>query len=496
MAAGVFEGAISVPGEARVLRSGAVGIWDSTVIAISSTAPAYSLAASMAAMVIAVGFTSPLVVALAFLPVMGIAVAFLYLNRVRQDCGTTFLWVGEALHPAAGFISGWASLSAGVLFMVSASSLAGSYSLNLLGQLGWIAAARVQDQTLVAVVGSLWFALVTFMVVYGITAAARFQRVLLALEYVIVLVFALIGLGKAYSHQPLRGSRHIDAPWFSPTHIGGLSSFAAGAVIAVFFFWGWDTAANINEESANAAQNPGRAGVYSMFALLGIFIVGVLALQTVLSQASIGGSGDVLAVFAATIVPKPWNYLMTLAVLSSTVATLQTTLLPASRVTLSMARERVFPGVFARIDPRFRTPMFGTLLVATLSFAGLAAGVKASSVQIFLTNSVNQVGVLVSLYYGLTGIACTWYFRRILFRNLKTFLLAGLFSGGGGLFMLGLSTWNVINTIQSSGSGWDTEKPVLYSLALGIPALAVAWYRNPQFFRRPVSAYDPASELV
>lgn len=333
VAAGIFEGGISVLGEARLLRSGAVGIWDSTVIAISSTAPAYSLAASMAAMVIAVGFTSPLVVALAFLPVMGIAVAFLYMNRVRQDCGTTFLWVGEALHPAAGFISGWASLAAGVLFMVSASSLAGSYSLNLLGQLGWIAAARMQDQTLVAVIGSLWFALVTFMVVYGITAAARFQRVLLALEYVIVLVFALIGLGKAYSHQPLRGSRHIDASWFSSTHIGGLSSFAAGAVIAVFFFWGWDTAANINEESENAAQNPGRAGVYSMFALL-------------------------------------------------------------------------------------------------------------------------------------------------------------------GLFMLGLSTWNVINTIQSSGSGWDTEKPVLYSLALGIPALAFAWYRNPQFFRRPVSAYDPASELV
>ena len=177
MAAGAIRGSLNVQESQPALRSGAVNILDSTVIAVSSTAPAYSLAASMAGMVAAVGFTSPLVVLLAFLPVLGIAIAFLYLNRVNPNCGASFTWISGAIHPAVGFISAWASLMAGLLFMVSASSLAGTYTTNLLNQLGMLSEARVADQILIAAIGACWFALVTFMVVYGIQAAARFQWV-------------------------------------------------------------------------------------------------------------------------------------------------------------------------------------------------------------------------------------------------------------------------------------------------------------------------------
>lgn len=489
VAAGVLGGSLIVPEREVTLKKGAVGIVDSTVIAISSTAPAYSLAASMVAMVAAVGFTSPLVVTIAFVPVLGIAVAYMLLNRANPTCGASFTWVAEDLHPVAGFLSGWAQQAANVLFMVSASSLAGGYSLNMLGQLGWKAAQdHLNDQLWVAAAGSLWFALVTFMVVYGITAAARFQRLLLALEYVIVVAFALYAILKAYSAAPIKGSRHVSLDWFNPTHIGGLSAFAAGALVAVFFYWGWDTAANINEEADNSAETPGRAGVYSMFALLLIFLLGVCALQVTMSAGVIANSPDTLAAFGAILFPNSAvRYLMTLAVLSSTVATLQTTLLPASRVGLAMARERVFPQVFARIHPRFLTPWIGTLILAGLAFLGIAASVKSPSVGTFLTNSVNQVGVMIALYYGLTGLTCTWYFRHVLFRSLKTFVLAGIFAFGGGVFMLFMGGYSVVTTVQNSG--WGTEAPVLASLALGIPALAAAWINNPEFFRRPTRAY-------
>jgi hypothetical protein len=91
--AALRQGAARTDRRPATLKSGAIGVWDSTVIAISSTAPAYSLAASMAAMVAVVGLTSPLVVALAFVPVLGVAVAYAYMNRVNPNCGTSFNWV-------------------------------------------------------------------------------------------------------------------------------------------------------------------------------------------------------------------------------------------------------------------------------------------------------------------------------------------------------------------------------------------------------------------
>ena len=484
-----LAGARPEPKQPATLRKGAIGLWDSTIIAISSTAPAYSLAASMAAMVLAVGLTSPLVVAIAFVPVMGIAIAFSYLNRANPNCGTSFSWVSEALGPDIGFMAGWASLAACVVFMVSASSLAGSYTLNLLGQLGVTSAGLANEQPAVVLAGSLWFAFVTFMVVYGIAAAARFQRFLLAIEYFIVTGFSCYALVRAYGSDPVPGSRRLALSWFFPSHIGGVSAFIGGALVAVFFYWGWDTAANINEETENATENPGKAGILSMFALLLIFLLGVTALQVTLSQDAIkNNADDSLAIFAKALFPRPWNYLMTLAILSSSVATLQTTLLPSARVTLSMSRERVLPAVLAVISPRFRTPWIATLFLAGLSFAGLAAGIQAASVNTFLTNSVGQVGVLVSVYYGLTGIACTVLFRSALLKSIRTFMLAGVMATGGGLFMLfmgGYSVWDTVST-----SGWGTEAPVLVSLALGIPFLLLARRLNPAHFRRSRAGHD------
>ncbi len=47
----------------------------------------------------------------------------------------------------------------------------------------------------------------------------------------------------------------------------------------MFFFWGWDTAVNLNEESKNSSKIPGQAGVISMFLLLIIFVMNIVAVQ-------------------------------------------------------------------------------------------------------------------------------------------------------------------------------------------------------------------------
>ena len=70
--------------------------------------------------------------------------------------------------------------------------------------------------------------------------------------------------------------------WLNPFTIGGIAALSAGLVLGVFFFWGWDTATNLNEESKNATKTPGHAGIIAMFLLLLVFAINIIAAQMLL----------------------------------------------------------------------------------------------------------------------------------------------------------------------------------------------------------------------
>ncbi|MGZ4383652.1 MAG: amino acid transporter, partial [Gaiellaceae bacterium] len=71
------------------LKTNALGFVSSVVIGVASTAPGYSLAASLGLVVVAVGFASPAVMWVSFIPMLLVATSYYYLNRVDPDCGTT-----------------------------------------------------------------------------------------------------------------------------------------------------------------------------------------------------------------------------------------------------------------------------------------------------------------------------------------------------------------------------------------------------------------------
>ena len=87
------------------LRAGALGLVSSVVIAVSSTAPAYSMAATLGLIVAIVGVHSPGTLVVSFLPMLCIAYAFRELNKADPDCGITFTWARE--HSGRG-PGGWA----------------------------------------------------------------------------------------------------------------------------------------------------------------------------------------------------------------------------------------------------------------------------------------------------------------------------------------------------------------------------------------------------
>src|SRR3954453_8752303 len=92
----------------RGLRQGALGGFDSVVMAVAGSAPAYSIAATTAVLVGSVGLASPAALLYCGIPMLGIPLAFSYLGRIDVNAGASYSWVGRTLRPFLGFVSGWA----------------------------------------------------------------------------------------------------------------------------------------------------------------------------------------------------------------------------------------------------------------------------------------------------------------------------------------------------------------------------------------------------
>jgi len=201
---------------------------------------------------------------------------------------------------------------------------------------------------------------------------------------------------------------------------------------------------------------------------------------------------DVLYFFANQISGTPLAYFMVLAVLSSTVATTQTTLLPSSRLTYSMSRDGVFPKAFGTIHRSWKTPWVGTIISSGLAIVVIILATSVDTVNTVFGNLILDIGVLVALYYGITGIACTWAFRKVLLTSVTRFIFAGVLPFLGGLFLLGVAYVVIAPTTLPLGQSadWGTSLPIVITIALGIPLLLIAMATaRSDFFREKTVSY-------
>src|SRR6516162_2479018 len=234
------------------LRAGALGLISSVVIAVSSTAPAYSMAATLGLIVAVVGVHSPGTLIASFLPMLCIAYAFRELNKVDPDCGTTFTWTARAFGPRAGWMGGWGLIAADVIVMASLAQIAGRYFMQLVGLQG-------AGTVWVTVAGVAFIALLTGVCYRGIEVSARLQQALLIIEVGALAVFAVVALVKAGTGHALPGAAHPTAAWLSPW-TGSFGSLSNSFLLAVFIYWGWDCCLSVNEETKDSARPGPRRG--------------------------------------------------------------------------------------------------------------------------------------------------------------------------------------------------------------------------------------------
>jgi amino acid transporter len=497
---GVVEVGASTSGRPGVVDKGlkkdALGFVSSCVIGVASTAPGYSLAASLGFVVAVagVGLQAPAVMLLAFVPMLLIASAYYYLNRADPDCGTTFSWATRALGPSVGWLGGWAIVVADVIVMANLAQIAGLYSFLLVG---WQSAA---DSTFaVTLVGVVWIAIMTAICVIGIELSARTQVGLLSAEIITLVLFSIVALVKVASGDA--GPHAVDPSltWLNPLQIDSFSALISGVLIAVFIYWGWDSTVTVNEESRDATEGPGKAALLATVILLAIYVVVSYAAQAYDgTQTLIDNQDDVLSVLGTQVFGSPLDKILIIAVLTSAAASTQTTILPTARTSLSMARAGAMPEALGRIHPRFLTPDFSTILMGTLSIVWYV-GLTIISENI-LFDSIAALGLMIAFYYGMTGFACTVYYRRRLTESVKSFLLIGVGPTLGGLMLTAIffkSCYDLSKPENSeSGDSWFGLGPPLVIgvgfLLLGVVLMLVWRAGHKEFFqRRPEVAGDP-----
>ncbi|HEY0559771.1 MAG TPA: APC family permease [Frankiaceae bacterium] len=493
----------------KQLRPGALGLAASTVIGVASTAPAYSLAATIGGVVAAVGLHAPAIMLVAFLPMLAIAVAYRELNATDPDCGTTFTWAARAFGPRTGWLGGWGVIASDVLVMANLAAISGQYGFQLIGARGL---AGSTGWTSLA--GVAWIVAMAVVCYRGIEISTRVQYVLLLIEVVMLALFSVVALVRVATGHGGAGSIHPQWSWLAPWGHGvGLSGFTTAVLLATFIYWGWDTAVSVNEETRDSTRTPGRAAVLSTLLLVLTFTVVTVAAQ---AFAGVGTTGDGLAnpghaddvlsslgaaVFGGGATGAVLTKLLVAMVLSSAAASTLTTIMPTARTTLAMASYRALPRPFARVHPRFQTPGVSTFAFAVASVA-CYVGFTAWSSDV-LADSVSATALLIAFYYGLTGFACAWHYRAALRRSPRALLLQGVVPALGGLALLFAFVQSVIDGVGTGDNGSSSRVfgvggivvVGVGSLLLGGLLMLLWQWRAPEFFRGRTFAPVDATEL-
>lgn len=462
---------ITPPVQKHSLRANGVSAAGSIVMAVAGSAPAYSIAATTATLVAVAGLGSPAALLWCGLPMLGIAWAFAYLGRADVNAGAAYSWVGRALHPVLGFFSGWALVVSATIFMVAGALPAGVATVSL------FAPDAVNNTALVTAVGAAWFLVMAFCVLVGVKLTARAQWIMTSIEVGILVVFALLAIISAASNKP--GGTPFSWDWFSLSNFSGTGSFIAAALIAAFFFWGWDVSSNLSEETENGKKSSGTGGIVGVvivFALLEIFVI---AIQVVLPAKVIqDNSGNVLGVLGDAIWPGIGGKILILAVMLSTIATLETTLIQVTRTLFAMGRDNTIPRSFGRTHKKWQTPAVATLVVTGVAVVLFIGSNFFGSVGDILTAAVSSIGLQIAFYYALAGIAVVVAYRKIIFISVKNFIFIGLWPALGAAFMI----WVFIASIPAS----TTVVLVIGigSLAIGIVPVVVYWRKGAGYFRR------------
>jgi amino acid transporter len=465
-------GSSQVPAIPARLEPDAIGVAQDTVIGLANVGPALSVGLVLAGLAAAAAYGSVPVIILCMVPMLVIANAYRRLNLWSANCGASFEWVGRAINPYLGFLTGWIMIAANLLGTIAATVVLAPSVLAVFGNSATSKWPNIFIATAVLVV-------MLVIAVVGIRPTARVQVGMASVEYAILIGFSIWGLVAVLGHH--HGTFAISSGWFSLTGIGGKGDLAAGLLLGVFLFAGWDATVYVNEEVKHRRINPGRAAIFAVAILGLIYILAQLGLQGVVSPAKLqANSSSALVFIAQALGGGGWAKVMAFCLALSVSASVGIGIVSLARISYGMATRRVLPAIMGNVSSRFSTPAIASVVMGVLLIAITWVYLLSTSVANLFTTLISVDGLLYAGFYILTAFAVIAYYWKRVISNAWDAVLVGILPVAAAGFLI----WIIVKTVATlPGSGnWS----LIGILAAGIIVMVIVRFTlRSSFFQTP-----------
>ena len=491
------------------LPSGTVGVLGALVIGISTCAPAYTLTAAVGPAASEVGYQTPAIFLMGFIPMLLVALGYRALNSAMPDSGTSFTWATRAFGPWIGWMAGWGLIAATVLVLSNLAGIAVEFLFQSISiMVDDPAIADIAGNKLINILVCLGFmALATFISYRGMTSTKIFQYITVVFQMAVMIWFVIAMFIGASDPSNAEG-RMPELSWFNPLEVSSFSAFAAGIAVSIFVYWGWDTVLTMGEETKPAK---GRLSTESKAAMILVAILVVLYVGTATATVAYAGLGDgptglgnseiVENVFAALAHPVmgPAAILLSLAILVSAMASINSTAISPARTLLAMSHYGALPPAIKKVHPVYKSPHVALLLSSVV--ASVFYAVMRFISEDVLWDTITALGMMVCFYYGITALASPWYFRRsAVAEGVGSIFSKLILPGIGGVLLLIVFVKTTIDAMDpAAGSGSNILGVGLVGiigvvvLGLGVVLMFVQARRSPEFFRGERLARTDAS---
>jgi amino acid transporter len=328
------------------------------------------------------GVATPVAIVIASVGMFGAGwVIAQYAKRIHL-CGSLYEYISDAFGPRVGAVAGWLYFGA-MLVLASATFLV----LGGLTQEFLLAAFSVDVSWWVLALG--FVAIVTTIVIVGVHISVRAQLALVLVSLVIVAAFSIYIIAKGG-----QGGNSLSTAPLNPFSVSGLD-LLYGVLYGINMFIGFESAANLAEETDDPKRHVPRAVMWSLG------IVGAYYLLTAYAQAvgfGLDGEAWKNSIFPLQALASGdefgstgfGNFVAVIIILDIAAVAIGVGV-AASRGIMSMARARRLPAALATIHPRFHTPVVAAALIGVVAVASILMVVLGDGV---FSRATGEPGVL------------------------------------------------------------------------------------------------------
>jgi len=287
------------------------------------------------------------------------AVSYGQMARAYPSAGSAYTYVGREIHPALGYVTGWAMVMDYILNPLICTVICSKLTQNILpGAPYWALAIGFAG-------------LFTALNLRAIQTSARINEALAAGMMIVVVIFF------AFAIRSLRGF-HQYGPGFFTRPFYDPQTFSFGGVfrgtsIAVLTYIGFDAISTFSEEAENPRRN------ILLATVLVCVVTGVLSSLEVYAAQLVWGSKPFPADMVESAFPLVARqvggfflfHLLNFTILIANVGSGMGAQLAAARLLYGMGRSDAIPkGFFGAIEPKRRIPMNNVLAIGAIALAG------------------------------------------------------------------------------------------------------------------------------